>query len=318
MNSEKFKKITDVLGIILIIISIIFGIIKKADITAFVLLGFASLIFLFFSLFTSPWNFGKNGKNSWIMEDFISLFKIILLLIFIGLFVVHVNGFENSKIILALLLFLFVGINGIGLVFLRRIAKKLKSQRFRLATEKDVEKILEIYLDGSNALKEDGVDQWQNEYVPSIKDVKEHLGKDLYVLEIKGEIVATACLIEGIDEDYENIEGMWHTKSPYISIHKFATSNKFKRQGYGRLLMDEIYEYAKNKKMDLRIDTHEDNLKMIKFIKSCGYSYCGIVYLNGGKLKRFAYDRKYREEVENSDKKEYLINTSRDMSALPK
>lgn len=303
MTSEKIKKITNICGIILIVLSFIFGIVKGADKTAYVLLGFSSLIFLFFAIFTSPWRLKKNGKNSSVMEDFISIFKILLLLIFVGLFVIYVNGFEESKFILGILLFLFAGINGLGLIFLNRIAKKLKNQRFRMAEEKDIESILQIYLDGSNALKNDGVDQWQNEYVPSIKDVENHFGKDLYVLEIAGEIVATSCLVEGIDEDYESIEGKWHTKAPYISIHKVATSEKYKKKGYGKLMMNEIYQLAQEKKMDLRIDTHEDNQKMIKFIKSCGYSYCGIVYLDGGKLKRFAYDKSYREEIQKVNKK---------------
>lgn len=307
---------TNILGIALIIISLVFGILSNARGISYILLIFGTLIFVYFSLFISPWGDKSNGYLKF-MYKFMDIFKISILIIFLTLYLISVIGYENSKYLLFLLLGEFVFLGIIGLYFISKISKAEDERIFRIGERRDIDAISQIYSDGANALKEDGVDQWQGVYLPTL-EIDKFIEKDLFVLEIKGEIVATACLIEGIDEDYENIEGMWHTKSPYISIHKFATSNKFKRQGYGRLLMDEIYEYAKNKKMDLRIDTHEDNLKMIKFIKSCGYSYCGIVYLNGGKLKRFAYDRKYREEVENSDKKEYLINTSRDMSALPK
>lgn len=299
MNSDRIKRFTNFFGVILFVFSLIFGIVKGADKTAYVLLVFSFLIFIFFAIFTSPWKFQKKGQYKSIMEDFISIFKILLFLIFVCLFVIYVNGFEKSKFILGVILFLFLGINALSLVFLRKIAKKLKNQRFRLAQKKDIDSILKIYLDGSNALKKDGVDQWQDEYVPSIKDINEHFEKDLYVLEIDGEVVSTCVLVEGIDEEYENIEGKWHTQAPYISIHKVATSEKHKKKGYGRIMMNEIYEFAQEKKMNLRIDTHEDNLKMIKFIKSCGYSYCGIVFLDGGKLKRFAYDRKYKEETTN-------------------
>lgn len=313
---KKSNTFANVLGIILIIISLVFGILSNAKGISYILLIFSGLIFVYFSLFVSPWNGKSNGYLKF-MYEFIDIFKITILFIFLTLYVISIIGYENSRYLLFLLSGEFVFLGIIGLYFISKISKSEDERIFRIGERKDIDAISQIYSDGANALKEDGVDQWQGVYLPTL-EIDKFIEKDLFVLEIKGEIVATACLIEGIDEDYENIEGMWHTKSPYISIHKFATSNKFKRQGYGRLLMDEIYEYAKNKKMDLRIDTHEDNLKMIKFIKSCGYSYCGIVYLNGGKLKRFAYDRKYREEVENSDKKEYLINTSRDMSALPK
>ena len=162
---------------------------------------------------------------------------------------------------------------------------------FRMANELDRESILNIYLEGANALKEDGVDQWQGQYVPSFKDVDEHLGVDLYVLEYHKRIVSTACLVEGIDEDYENINGKWNTSIPYISIHKVATSNEYKKQSFAKKMMCYVENFAKRKKMDLRIDTHKDNKKMRNFILSCGYEYTGELILNG-ELERLGYDKK--------------------------
>ena len=162
---------------------------------------------------------------------------------------------------------------------------------FRMANESDRESILEIYLEGAEALKTDGVDQWQGQYVPSFKDIDEHLGIDLYVLEYHRKIVSTVCLVEGIDEDYENIKGKWNTSIPYISIHKVATSNKYKKQSFAKKMMSYIENFAKRKRMDLRIDTHKDNKKMRNFIISCGYKYTGEVVLQG-ELERLAYDKK--------------------------
>lgn len=136
---------------------------------------------------------------------------------------------------------------------------------FRMANESDRESILEIYLEGSNSLKEDGVDQWQGNYIPSFKDIDEHLGIDLYVLEYHRKIVSTVCLVEGIDEDYENIKGKWNTSIPYISIHKVATSNEYKKQSFAKKMMRYVENFAKRKKMDLRIDTHKDNIKIEEF-----------------------------------------------------
>lgn len=116
------------------------------------------------------------------------------------------------------------------------------------------------------------------------------MGIDLYVLEYHKRIVSTACLVEGIDEDYENINGKWNTSIPYISIHKVATSNEYKKQSFGRKMMSYIENLAKRKRMDLRIDTHKDNKKMRNFIISCGYKYTGEVVLQG-ELERLAYDK---------------------------
>lgn len=178
-------------------------------------------------------------------------------------------------------------------IFSLYIVQNLNSETliFKKAVDTDREKVLELYLDGAKALKEDGVDQWQDKYYPSLKDVDEHLLKDLYVLEYKDEIVSTACLVEGIDEDYEKIQGSWNTKSPYISIHKVATKNGYKKQNFAKKLMIFIEMYARKKKFNLRIDTHEDNKKMRNFILKCGYNHCGVVYLHN-ELKRLAYDKK--------------------------
>lgn len=160
-----------------------------------------------------------------------------------------------------------------------------------MADEIDRESILEIYLEGSKALKDDGVDQWQGKYVPSFEDIDAHLGVDLYVLEYHKTIVSTACLVEGVDEDYENISGKWNTSIPYLSIHKVATSNRYKKQSFGKKMMCYIDNFAKRKKRDLRIDTHKDNKKMRNFILSCGYKYTGEVVLQG-ELERLGYDKK--------------------------
>jgi len=175
--------------------------------------------------------------------------------------------------------------------FLISLNLKYEILTFRIANESDRESILEIYIEGSNALKEDGVDQWQDEYVPSFKDIDEHLGIDLYVLEYHKRVVSTVCLVEGIDEDYENIKGKWNTSIPYISIHKVATSNPYKKQYFAKKMMCYVENFALRKKCDLRIDTHKNNIKMKNFIISCGYKYTGEVVLQG-KLERLAYDKK--------------------------
>ena len=113
----------------------------------------------------------------------------------------------------------------------------------------------------------------------------------MYVLEYHRRIVSTVCLVEGIDKDYENIDGKWNTSIPYISIHKVATSNKYKKQSFAKKMMNYVENFAKRKKMDLRIDTHKDNKKMRNFILSCGYKYTGEVVLQG-ELERLAYDKK--------------------------
>ena len=42
--------------------------------------------------------------------------------------------------------------------------------------------------------------------------------------------------------------------------------------------------------LSIRIDTHEDNKPMRRFLEKCGFKFCGIIYLEDGS-KRLAYEK---------------------------
>lgn len=293
MNSFcKNKNLFDYLKLIFLVIMFIFGLIFKASTGNYILLIVLLLIEYAFKIgfnyinsisYTISNKFYKNILKmlNIINFEFESLFIYIFFDSIFEFNIKYLVGIIFSILVMSIIFFsFFVSLN-----------LKYEVLTFRMANELDRESILNIYLEGANALKEDGVDQWQGQYVPSFKDVDEHLGVDLYVLEYHKRIVSTACLVEGIDEDYENINGKWNTSIPYISIHKVATSNEYKKQSFGRKMMSYIENFAKRKRMDLRIDTHKDNKKMRNFIISCGYKYTGEVVLQG-ELERLAYDKK--------------------------
>lgn len=293
MNSfYKNKSITDNFKLIILLIMFLFGLVFKASTRDFVLLVVLVLIEFAFKIgfkyinsisYTISNNFYKN------ILKLLNILNFEFDFLFVYLFFDSIIKF-NIKYLVGIIFSILV-MSIIFFSFFVYLNLKYEVLTFRMANESDRESILEIYLEGANALKEDGVDQWQGKYVPSFKDIDEHLGIDLYVLEYHKRVVSTACLVEGIDEDYENTDGKWNTSIPYISIHKVATSNKYKKQSFAKKMMSYIENFAKRKRMDLRIDTHKDNKKMRNFIISCGYKYTGEVVLQG-ELERLAYDKK--------------------------
>lgn len=293
MNSfYKNKSITDNFKLIILLIMFLFGLVFKASTRDFVLLVVLVLIEFAFKIGFKYINSISYTISNKFYKKILKMLNIINFefdFLFVYLFFDSILGLNVKYFIGILFAILVISI----FIFSFFVSLNLKYEilTFRMANELDRESILNIYLEGANALKEDGVDQWQGHYVPSFKDVDEHLGVDLYVLEYHKRIVSTACLVEGIDEDYENINGKWNTSLPYISIHKVATSNEYKKQSFGRKMMSYIENLAKRKRMDLRIDTHKDNKKMRNFIISCGYKYAGEVILQG-ELERLAYDKK--------------------------
>ena len=292
MNSfYKNKNLSDYLKLIFLVIMFLFGLVFKASTGDYILLVVLVLIEFAFKIGFKYINSISYTISNKFYKKILKMLNIINFefdFLFVYLFFDSILGLNVKYFIGILFAILVISI----FIFSFFVSLNLKYEvlTFRMANELDRESILNIYLEGANALKEDGVDQWQGQYVPSFKDVDEHLGVDLYVLEYHKRIVSTACLVEGIDEDYENINGKWNTSLPYISIHKVATSNKYKKQSFAKKMMSYIENLAKRKRMDLRIDTHKDNKKMRNFIISCGYKYTGEVILQG-ELERLAYDK---------------------------
>lgn len=293
MNSYLIKNhLIDYVKLILLVIMFIFGLFLKATTGDYILLIVLLLIEFAFKIgfnYINSVNYtisNKFHKNILKMLNILNFeFDFLFVYIFfdslLGLNIKYFIGIIFTLLIISIFIFsFFISLN-----------LKYEILTFRMANESDRESILEIYLEGSNSLKEDGVDQWQGNYIPSFKDIDEHLGIDLYVLEYHKSVVSTVCLVEGIDEDYENIKGKWNTSIPYISIHKVATSNEYKKQSFAKKMMRYVENFAKRKKCDLRIDTHKDNKKMRNFILSCSYKYAGEVVLQG-ELERLAYDKK--------------------------
>lgn len=293
MNSFcKNKNLSDYLKLIFLVIMFIFGLSFKASTGDYILLIVLVLVEFAFKIGFNYINSISYTISNKFHKNILKMLNIINLEFdFLYGYMFFDSIFEfNIKFFIGIIFCILV-ISILVFSFFISLNLKYEVLIFRMANELDRESILEIYLEGAEALKTDGVDQWQGQYVPSFKDIDEHLGIDLYVLEYHRKIVSTVCLVEGIDEDYENIKGKWNTSIPYISIHKVATSNKYKKQSFAKKMMSYIENLAKRKRMDLRIDTHKDNKKMRNFIMSCGYKYAGEVILQG-ELERLAYDKK--------------------------
>lgn len=292
MNSFcKNKNLSDYLKLILLVIMFIFCFLFKTSTGDYILLIVLGLVEFAFKIGFKYINSISYTISNKFYKKILKMLNIINFefdFLFVYLFFDSIFKF-NIKYLVGIIFSILV-MSIIFFSFFVSLNLKYEVLTFRMANELDRESILNIYIEGANALKEDGVDQWQGQYVPSFKDIDEHLGIDLYVLEYHRKIVSTACLLEGIDKDYENIKGKWNTSIPYISIHKVATSNKYKKQSFAKKMMSYIENLAKRKRMDLRIDTHKDNKKMRNFIISCGYKYTGEVVLQG-ELERLAYDK---------------------------
>lgn len=157
----------------------------------------------------------------------------------------------------------------------------------RPTTYADMDALLVIFAHARGLMVADGnPTQWGDSY-PSRQQLEEDIQRGVsYVIEQDGEVCATFVFIIGKDPTYDIIEdGTWMDDSlPYGTIHRIASDGL--QQGVFRTVLDWCTAHCAN----IRIDTHQDNRRMIHLIEKAGFSRCGIIYTRDHS-PRIAYQR---------------------------
>lgn len=150
----------------------------------------------------------------------------------------------------------------------------------RLATEKDIPVMREVYNYGRDIQLKAGVIQWEKGY-PSQELIVEDIEREAaYVcLNGEGDIVAVASVFIEPDPTYFEIEGAWLNDEPYATIHRIATNGQEK--GVGQYILRWVQENHKN----VRIDTHADNASMKYILSKLGFEYTGVIYIENGEAR---------------------------------
>lgn len=164
--------------------------------------------------------------------------------------------------------------------------------QFRKAAEEDVSSIMDIIGQAQEYLREQGIDQWQDNY-PNSETIKNDINNnDGYVLLKDNIIVGTVAAVFGREKSYKKIyDGKWLSDDKYAAIHRIAVSSKFKGLGLASIILENIEEICLSRGIrDIKIDTHEENLSMQKLLKKNGFQYCGIIYLEDNS-KRIALEK---------------------------
>lgn len=150
--------------------------------------------------------------------------------------------------------------------------------KHRKAIISDCDAIMALIEQAKIYLKQQGINQWQNEY-PNISSIqKDILSGDGYVLTNNTTIVGYACISFNAEISYEHIQGSWQSMESYAVIHRMVIDNKYKGKGLANL----IFQYAETLCLQknihsIKIDTDDDNSVMKHLLAKNGYVYCGIV-----------------------------------------
>lgn len=163
---------------------------------------------------------------------------------------------------------------------------------FRKAIESDIIHIMKIIKQAQDYFKENGIDQWQNNY-PNTDTINIDIKNEYaYVLEDNGQIVGTVALSFEGEKTYDIIyDGQWLSNDEYAVIHRMAVDNSYKGKGISALIIKYIEDICISKGVhSIKIDTHDKNLSMQRVIEKNNFKYCGIIYVDD-KSRRIAFEK---------------------------
>lgn len=149
--------------------------------------------------------------------------------------------------------------------------------KIELAKKTDLDKLLEIYREAREFMKNSGNKTQWGDNKPSKETLEGDIeNKNLYKVVDFDEIVGAFALIYGEDKTYLEIDGKWLNDEPYATLHRVVSSGK------ARGIMSEIIKFSEEKYENLRIDTHKNNHKMLDKIRENGFTYCGVIKIDDG------------------------------------
>ncbi len=163
---------------------------------------------------------------------------------------------------------------------------------FRRTDISDIDDIMVIIKQAQAYLKSKGINQWQNNY-PNPETFKSDIDSGYsYVLVKEGRVIATAAISFDGEETYNEIhEGEWLSDYDYAVIHRVAVDSLLKGMGLSQEVIRQTEVQCRQRKIrSIKVDTHEQNESMQRLLLKCGFSYCGVIYLNDGS-KRLAYEK---------------------------
>lgn len=163
----------------------------------------------------------------------------------------------------------------------------------QLAKMNQLTEIMAVIEDGRHALKQRGLNQWQEAY-PATSDIEaDILANNSYILMVDGKLIGTVALICDGEAVYNSLRnGQWQrANEPYMTIHRLAIARRASGKGYGSLFLQQIEKIALQKGIfQIRLDTHEKNELMKRIAEKNGYRLAGIVSY-GEDFDCFAYDK---------------------------
>lgn len=145
----------------------------------------------------------------------------------------------------------------------------------------DLPAVMDIYEYARKRMSQSGnATQWTNGYPSHQIVTADIVNGNSYVIEAHEKIMGVFTFIIGNEPNYSVIDGAWPDHQPYGTIHRIAAAPD------ANGIADTALDFCKNAGVNIRIDTHADNVPMLNWIAKRGFTYCGIIHVENGTPRR--------------------------------
>lgn len=159
----------------------------------------------------------------------------------------------------------------------------------RRATAEDKSKIMSIIRSAQQALRELGIDQWQDGY-PTPESIDNDIADGVgYVACAGSEVVGYAAIIESGEPAYQQLDNEWLYGSDYVVVHRICVDGNQRRKGVALELMSHTAKIGRSISHNaFRIDTHRGNIRMLALLQKLNFREVGTIHYTSG--ERVAYE----------------------------
>ncbi len=154
----------------------------------------------------------------------------------------------------------------------------------KLAVKDDLGKIADL----AKVVREDmilnGLNQWLGNYPGYDNFYQDLTSNGLFVYWQENVVIGSVTILVENEVAYKEV--LWETKKALV-VHRILVDPKLQGHGYGKELLNYAIKMAIDQGFEaIKIDTHPDNLKMQKMLKSLGFLYRGYL----ASINRLAFE----------------------------
>ncbi len=163
-----------------------------------------------------------------------------------------------------------------------------------LGQKENLEQAYEIILMAKAHLKAQGIDQWQNGYPDKERLELDFAQEKAYFLQEEGEILGYLCVDFQGEPAYDTLKGAWTSEENYVVVHRMALHENIRGKNKTGEIFPLVEALAKSKGVSyFRIDTDEDNHKMLHILEKNGFQKCGIIHFDNS--EKIGFDKMIHE-----------------------